>query len=109
MRRILINRARDKKRLKRGGDCQRLDIEEIEVAFETPAEELLALDDALDKLAREDPTCAELVKLHFFAGLTLDAAAQSLGIASRSADRRWAYARAWLYEELRSVDPVRPA
>ena len=102
MRRILINRARDKGRLKRGGDRRRHDLEQIEVAFETPAAELLLFDEALTQLAATDQTAAELVKLHFFAGLTLDDAAAALGVSRRTVDRLWAYARAWLYEHLRS-------
>ena len=66
-----------------------------------PPDDLLALDEALEKLAKEDPLCAELVKLRFFAGLTLAQAAGVLGIAPRSADRTWAFARSWLFDELR--------
>jgi RNA polymerase sigma factor (TIGR02999 family) len=98
MRRILINRARDKKRLKRGGDFQRLNLEKIELALDTPAEELLALDEAMQLLAEEDALSAELVKLRFFAGLSQHQAAESLGIARHTADRQWAYARVWLYD-----------
>jgi RNA polymerase sigma factor (TIGR02999 family) len=102
MRRILINRARDKQRLKRGGQWKRLDLDQIAVADSLPDDELLAVDEALEQLAAEDQACANLVKLRFFAGLTLDEAAASLGIARRTADRYWAYARAWLYDRLRS-------
>ena len=101
MRRILINRARDKHRLKRGGMRKKVDLDRVEVASETPGEDLLAFDEALEKLARQDRTCAELVRLRFFGGLSLGDAAQALGISPRTADRYWAYARAWLYEELR--------
>ncbi len=100
MRRILINRARDRKRLKRGGDRRRIDLDRIEVAVETPAEELLELDDAIRRLAAEDQLCANLVKLRFFAGLGQRETAQVLGLAPRTADRHWAYARAWLYDQL---------
>jgi RNA polymerase sigma factor (TIGR02999 family) len=100
MRRILINRARDKKRLKRGGDRQRLDLDRVEVAFETPPDEILEVDEAITKLALHDPRCAELVKLRFYAGLSLDEAAYSLGVSSRTADGLWAYGRAWLYQRL---------
>jgi RNA polymerase sigma factor (TIGR02999 family) len=99
MRRILVNRARDKRRLKRGGDRDRVELEEVAVAGEAGAPDLLALDEALDGLAREEPTCAELVKLRFFAGLTL-AEAAALGLARRTADDRWAFARAWLFNAL---------
>ena len=100
MRRILLNRARDRKRLKRGGDHRRLDLDQIEVVLGTPPEELIALDEAIQKLADEDPLCAELVKLRFFAGLSHQEAAKALAITRRVADRQWAYARAWLYERL---------
>jgi RNA polymerase sigma factor (TIGR02999 family) len=101
MRRILINRARDKHRLKRGGVRKKVDLDRVEVASETPPEDLLAFDEALEKLARQDRPCAELVRLRFFAGLSVGEAAEALGISPRTADRYWAYARAWLYEELR--------
>jgi RNA polymerase sigma factor (TIGR02999 family) len=101
MRRILINRARDKHRLKRGGMRKKVDLDRVDVASETPPEDLLAFDEALEKLARQDRTCAELVRLRFFAGLSVGEAAEALGISPRTADRYWAYARAWLYEELR--------
>jgi RNA polymerase sigma factor (TIGR02999 family) len=102
MRRILINRARDRKRLKRGGDCQKIDLDKIEIALDTPDGDLIALDEAIEDLAEEDQICADLVKLRFFGGLTLKEAAESLGIARRTADRHWAYARAWLYDQLRN-------
>lgn len=99
MRRILINRARDKNRLKRGGGRHRVDLERL-AADSASDDDLLALDDALEQLAAEDPRCAQLVKLRFFAGLSLDEAAQALGLPRRTADRYWAYARAWLYHAL---------
>jgi RNA polymerase sigma factor (TIGR02999 family) len=104
MRRILINRARDKKRQKRGGDQlgQRVDIDKIEVALHTDPDQLIALDEALSELAATDSPAAQLVKLRFFAGLTLRETAQLLGISERSAQRQWAYARAWLYHRLRA-------
>jgi RNA polymerase sigma factor (TIGR02999 family) len=101
MRRILINRARDRGRLKRGGGWRRLRLEHLDLSVAEPPDELLILNDALDKLAHEDPACAELVKLRFFAGLTLDEAAKTLGIVRRTADRYWAFARSWLYAALR--------
>jgi RNA polymerase sigma factor (TIGR02999 family) len=104
MRRILIDRARDKHRLKRGGGWRRLHLDRIEVTLEDPPEDLLALDEALEGLAREDPLCAELVKLRFFAGLTLEDAASALGVARRTADRYWAFARSWLFDALRQGD-----
>jgi RNA polymerase sigma factor (TIGR02999 family) len=96
MRRILLNRARDRHRLKRGGDRKRIDLDKIEVALDTPDEDLLALDEAMQAFAGEDPVCAKLVELRFFAGLSLREAAEFLGIPRRTADRNWAYARAWL-------------
>ena len=100
MRRILANRARDKHCQKRGGGWRRADLDRLAIVEDASAEELLALDDALERLARENRSCAELVKLRFFAGLTLGEAAASLGLARRTADRYWAYARAWLYQVL---------
>src|SRR5262249_875038 len=102
MRRILINRARDKNRLKRGGGWKRMDLDRLAVADDASDDELIALDEALEQLARENQACAELVKLRFFAGLTLEEAAESLGLARRTADRYWAFARAWLYQALNS-------
>jgi RNA polymerase sigma factor (TIGR02999 family) len=104
MRRILINRARDKQRTKRGGQRRRVDLDRIEIALDTSDEELLALDEALTQFAVEDPDAARLVNMRFFAGLTLKDAAVSLGLAPRTAERLWAYARAWLYARLREDD-----
>lgn len=100
MRRILINRARDRGRLKRGGGWRRLRLGDIDLSVAEPPRELFLLDDALDQLAREDPACAQLVKLRFFAGLTLDEAARAMGVVRRTADRYWAFARSWLYAAL---------
>ncbi|HEY3395514.1 MAG TPA: ECF-type sigma factor [Lacipirellulaceae bacterium] len=104
MRRILINRARDKNRQKRGGSFRRIDLDQIESALETDDEELLALDEALEELAAEDNVAAELVKLRFFAGLSLRESAEAMGLSQRTAERQWAYARAWLYARLRRDD-----
>jgi RNA polymerase sigma factor (TIGR02999 family) len=100
MRRILINRARDRGRLKHGGGWRRLHLEHLDLSLAEPPDELLDLNDALDKLVQVDPVCAELVKLRFFAGLTLDEAAETLGVVRRTADRYWAFARSWLYAAL---------
>jgi RNA polymerase sigma factor (TIGR02999 family) len=100
MRRILINRARDKRRLKRGGGRERAELEDVAIVEEAGAMDILALDEALEGLAREEPACAELVKLRFFAGLTQEESAQALGVTRRSADRYWAFARAWLLQAL---------
>jgi RNA polymerase sigma factor (TIGR02999 family) len=102
MRRILINRARDKSRHKRGGDRRRIDLDKIEIALDTQEDDLIALDESLEALEREDKGAAQLVKLRFFAGLTLKQTAESLGMAQRTAERQWTYARAWLYNRLRS-------
>jgi RNA polymerase sigma factor (TIGR02999 family) len=96
MRRILIDNARRKAALIHGGGCKRVDLDAAHLAVPQPSEELLALDEALAKFARVDATATELVKLRYFAGLSLADAAQVLGLAPRSADRLWAYARAWL-------------
>ena len=102
MRRILINRARDKSRLKRGGDRKRLNLDQIELAVDTAEDDLLLLNETIDELAKEDALGAELVKLRFFAGLNLRQAAEALGVPCRTADRHWAYARAWLVDRLDS-------
>ena len=105
MRRILINRARDHKRLKRGGGWQRVDLEQLAAVEDASDEDLLALDGALEQLAQAHPACAQLIKLRFFAGLTQEEAAASLGIARRTANRYWAFAKAWLYDALcKSLD-----
>src|SRR5262249_27117512 len=95
MRRRLLNRARDKGRLKRGGGRRRVNLDALSDAAAAPAEDLLDLDEALDRLAAAYPDCAALVKLRFFAGLPLGEAAAALGLPRRTADDRWAFARAW--------------
>ncbi len=108
MRRILINHARDKKRLKRGGNRRRLELQDLASVESASPDELLALNEALEKLAAEDSECAELIKLRFFAGLTMDEAVEALGIARRTAERRWSYGRAWLYKQLQDGDSLSP-
>ena len=100
MRRILVEAARRKQRLKRGGDRQRLSLDYMELSIAEPDEELLALDEALEKLEAKYPERAALVKLRYFGGLTGDEAALALGVSPATADRYWTYARAWLLREL---------
>ena len=100
MRRILIDRARAKKSLKAGGDRRRVDLDDVEIQVDAPITDLLAIDEALDKLEKTDKVKADLVKLRFFAGLTNAQAAQALGISPSTADNYWAYARSWLRLEV---------
>ena len=99
MRRILIENARRKAAARHGGGQARLDINQIEIATTAPDDELLAVNDALEKLAAHDSQMAELVKLRYFVGLTTEDAAEVLGISVRTAERWWSYSRAWLYQE----------
>ena len=96
MRRILVESARRKKRLKRGGGSQRVELEDWHAVQSPPADELLAVHEALGQLAAEDPVSAELVKLLYFVGLTMEEAAASLNLSKRTAEGRWTYARSWL-------------
>ncbi len=100
MRRILVESARRKARLKRGADGRRVGLPDDLPAPAAPIEDVLAVDEALDQFAERDPMAAELVKLHYFAGLTLEQAADLLNIPHRSAYRTWAFARAWLFRKL---------
>jgi len=100
MRRILIENARGKARDKRGGDWQRVDFEELDVTTSISPDQLVALDDALTRLATLDPLAGELVKLRYYAGLALDQAALAVNVSTATAYRHWAYARAWLSAEL---------
>jgi RNA polymerase sigma factor (TIGR02999 family) len=100
MRRILIDRARQKKSEKRGGGRARIQVDPEHMVAPARSEDLLALDDALNRLAARDPRKAKLVELRFFAGLPLDRVAEVLGISPATADRDWAYARAWLHDEI---------
>jgi RNA polymerase sigma factor (TIGR02999 family) len=100
MRRILIDRARHKRALRHGGGQVRVDIEQIELASPEADEQLLALNEALDRLAARDPLEAELVKLRYFAGLTTEEASDLLAISPRTARNYWAHARTWLYREI---------
>jgi RNA polymerase sigma factor (TIGR02999 family) len=104
MRRILVENARRRGAQKRGGALGRVELEADQVAAPERSEELLALDEALGRLSATDPAAVELVKLRYFAGLTIPEAAATLGISDRSADRLWAYARAWLHREISGGD-----
>ncbi|HUG66659.1 MAG TPA: ECF-type sigma factor [Pirellulaceae bacterium] len=97
MRRILIESARRKKRLKHGAGYDRVALDNVEIASQAPADDLLALDEALTRLAAEDPVKARLVELRFFVGLSVEEAADVLGISAITAKRYWRYARAWLH------------
>ena len=101
MRRILIDRARRKRPLRHGGGQQRIDLEHVDLASAADDDQLLAVNDALDKLAAHSKSEAELVKLRYFVGMTLEEAADALGISPRTADNYWAHARAWLFHELK--------
>ena len=101
MRRILIENARRKQRLKRGGDREKVNLDDVELAVAEPAEDVIALDEALQKFSLEDQTKADLVKLRYFAGLTTKEAAKMLGISQATAERYWSYARVWLFYEIK--------
>lgn len=104
MRRILIDRARRRNRVRHGGDLQRVDLDSVDIADAAPDEVLLQMDDALQMLAAESPVKAELVKLRFYMGLHIDEAAEILGISPATAKRHWTYARAWLFAKMREAE-----
>jgi RNA polymerase sigma factor (TIGR02999 family) len=102
MRRILIDRARHRRALRHGGGQERVDVDDLELAGGSEDDDrLLAVHDALDKLAAQDPRKAELVKLRYFAGMTIEEAALALGVSEPTAKRWWTFARTWLYQEIR--------
>jgi len=101
MRRILVDRAREKQALKRGGNLQRVGIDSVDLALPMPEDELLVVDETLDRLSMVDTRAAEVVKLCFFVGLTQEEAARELGISVSTAERLWGFARAWLLRELK--------
>jgi RNA polymerase sigma factor (TIGR02999 family) len=109
MRRILIDRARRKRRQRRGSGAEHLDADDIEIAAPMPDDRLLALNDALDRFATLEPQQAELVKLRYFVGLKTAEAAEVLGISEATAKRWWAYSKAWLFTEIDSPDSPHPA
>jgi RNA polymerase sigma factor (TIGR02999 family) len=100
MRRTLIARARRKSRQRRGAGAAHLDVDELEIASPAPDDQLLALNEALDRFAALEPQQAELVKLRYFVGMTIEEAAEVLGISQATAKRWWAYSRAWLFNEI---------
>jgi RNA polymerase sigma factor (TIGR02999 family) len=100
MRRILVDRARGKGREKHGGGFRRLDIDAVDLATTVAPDQLLAVDDALARLAAEDPAAARIVELRYFAGLTVEEAGRAIGVSTATAYRHWNYARAWLHSEL---------
>jgi RNA polymerase sigma factor (TIGR02999 family) len=108
MRRILVENARRKRSLKRGGGLARQDFDADQIAAPEPNEDLLALDEALNQLAAKDPVKAEVVKLRYFAGLSSEEAAHELGISRPTADRYWTYARAWLHRQISGSQSTAP-
>jgi RNA polymerase sigma factor (TIGR02999 family) len=103
MRRILIERARRKRAAKREGNWKRIDLDKVEIAVEADEDTLLLVNEALEKLAKEHSKGAEIAKLRFFAGLTLEEAGKVLGVTDRTAKRYWTFARAWLFNEMRET------
>jgi RNA polymerase sigma factor (TIGR02999 family) len=104
MRRLLVERARRKRRIRHGGGRARIDLENLDVEAERGADDLLALDEALQRLSAEEPAAAEVVKLRYFAGLTAEQAGAIMGISLRTANRHWAYAKAWLHRHMSERD-----
>lgn len=103
MRRILIDRARRRRAVRHGGGQERVDVDDLDLTAATDNDDqLLAVHEALDKLAAQDPSKAELVKLRYFVGMTIEEAALALGISEPTAKRWWSYARTWLYQEIRA-------
>ncbi len=102
MRRILVEHARRKQSLKRGAGAEREELDENSLVLAAPPDEIVAVHEALNTLAVEDPTAAELVKLRYFVGMTMEEAATALGLAKRTAEEIWTYARVWLRREIRN-------
>ena len=109
MRRILIDRARARQASKRGGKMERVDLDGVELAIAADDDTLLAVHDALDRLAVQDPDAARFIQLRFFAGMTNEEAALALGIPERTARRQWSFARAWLYRDIQRQMEYTPA
>jgi RNA polymerase sigma factor (TIGR02999 family) len=108
MRRILVDSARRKKRLKHGGHLERVDVDAVDLPLPMPDDELLALDEALNRLTDVDARAAEIVKLCFFVGWTQEQAAKEVGVSLSTAERLWAFARAWLFKEVRKASDGKP-
>jgi RNA polymerase sigma factor (TIGR02999 family) len=108
MRRILVENARRKRSLRRGGGRQRIELDDLDVAAPEVSDDLLALDESLNQLAAAEPQAAELVKLRYFAGLTIKEAAEVLGVSPRTADLIWAYSKAWLLQRMQGDGPAFP-
>lgn len=104
MRRILVDRARHKQSRRHGGNHKKIDLRDVFLAIEDPKEDILAVDEALDKLSNEDPKLAEVIKLRYFGSLTLDQIASIMGIGRRTVDRYWALGRAWLYQKITQAE-----
>ena len=104
MRRILIDRARSRQAIKRGGDRAKVDLDLVDCEVESPSTDILALDEALEKLQMQDPRKADVVKLRYFAGLTIEQTAQALNVSEPTVKRHWFYARAWLRREVEGDD-----
>jgi RNA polymerase sigma factor (TIGR02999 family) len=100
MRRILVEKARRKQRVKHGGEHHRIEMDDERLVCSVPADQILALDEALERFAKEEPEKAQLVKLRFFAGLSIEEAAETMGISRATASRHWTYARAWLRDAI---------
>ncbi len=105
MRRILIEHARSRGRVKRGGDRQRVPLNVVDLAAEPDPDQIMALDGAIERLAKEDARLAEIVRLRFYAGLSVEETAAALGISDRTVKRDWAFARAWLHREIEKNEP----
>ena len=105
MRRILVDAARRKARLRHGGEWERVPVDQIEIAASLPEDRLVQVSDALEEMEREAPEAAQVVKLRYFAGLTQEQVADSMGISLRSAERQWTWAKAWLFHRIREREP----
>ena len=103
MRRILVESARRKQRIKHGGNLERVDVDAVEIALPMPEDDLVILDQALERLTDEDERAAQVVKLCFFVGLTQEQAAKELGVSISTVERQWSFARAWLFEEMKTI------